>query len=306
MIIPKPLLPGAHVALIAPAGPLPRENTQAIVEACQKSLADYGLTSTVLPGCTDAYGYLAGTDEVRAAAVMQAFCDDSFDGIFCVRGGYGVQRILDMLDFDEIAKHPKWFGGYSDITALHIMLGQRCGLVSYHTPMPSTEYIKGLDAYTETYLKKAIAGELTGILPAAEGAELATLRPGEAEGILCGGNLSLVSSSLGTPYEIDTKGKILFLEDINEAPYRIDGMLNHLRLAGKFEDCAGILLGAYTDCVAENPERSLSLTQVFEDLMPTDKPVLAGYSCGHCLPTMSLPLGMKVRLDADAKTLTVL
>lgn len=302
MQIPKPLHEGARVAVIAPASPIPEEK-QGDLEASERVLKEWGLNPVIYPSSRARYGYLAGSDEQRAADVMVAFLDDAIEGIICVRGGYGVQRILDRLDFERIRQHPKWLGGYSDITALHIALNQRCGLLTYHTPMPSTEMIGGLDAYTEEYLKKAMFGGLSGQLPAAKENKMQTLRPGKAEGILCGGNLSLVSSSLGTPYEIDTKDKILFLEDVHEAPYRIDGMINHMRLAGKFEDCAGILLGAYTDCEAENA--SLTLQQVFDDLLPQGKPVLMSYTCGHCLPTMSLPLGARAKLDADAKTLTI-
>ena len=125
-----------------------------------------------------------------------------------------------------------------------------------------------------------------------------------AEGLLCGGNLSLVSSSLGTPYEIDTKGKILFLEDLHEALYRLDGMFNHLRLAGKFKDAAGILLGYWIDCPDE--KGVMELETVLRDMIPADKPVLYNYSCGHSLPTMSLPLGEKARIDLKTKTLTIL
>lgn len=301
MITPKPLKKGARIAVVAPASPVPREKEEDI-KASQLALEGYGLVPILYPSCFARYGYLAGSDAQRAEDIMKAFQDETIDGIFCIRGGYGVQRILDWLDFEQIGKHPKWFGGYSDITALHIALNQYSHLVTYHTPMPSTEMIKGMDGYTETYLKKAMFGDLIGNLPAEE---IQTLRKGKARGILCGGNLSLVSSSLGTPYEIDTKGKILFLEDVHEAPYRIDGMINHLRLAGKFEDCAGIILGAYTDCEASDPEASLSLKQIFDDLMPQNKPVIMQYSCGHCLPTMSLPMGAAACLDADKKLLQI-
>ena len=299
MITPKPLFPGARVALIAPSSPVP-EATQ--VEESAACLRAYGLEPVLYPTCLAHYGYLSGSDQARAQDVMDAFTDDSIDGIFCIRGGYGTQRILPLLDFDRIQAHPKWFAGYSDVTALHGMLNDVCGFVTYHTPMPSTEIRRGLDEYTEEYLKKAMFGNLTGRLPSASPVQI--LSPGCAEGPLAGGNLSLVSSSLGTPYEIQTKGKILFLEDVNEAPYRIDGMLNHLRLAGKLADCAGILLGYYTDCTASKPELSLSLEQVFHDLLPTDKPVAIGYTCGHSRPTMSLPLGAQARLENG--TLTIL
>ena len=310
MMTPKPLTPGARVALIAPASPVPNEpgpsGMPLQVEQSLSVLRSYRLEPVVYPSCLASDGYLAGSDELRARDVMDAFLDDSISGIFCLRGGYGVQRILPLLDFDQIGAHPKWFAGYSDITALHIMLNQSCGLITYHTPMPSTEIRKGLDTYTAEFLERAMPGTLRGLLPCAPGACARCLTGGSAEGVLAGGNLSLVSSSLGTPYEIDTRGKILFLEDIAEAPYRIDGMLNHLRLAGKFADCAGILLGAYTDCTAEKPQESLTLERIFQDLIvPCGKPAVMDYTCGHCLPTMSLPLGAAVRLDAGECTITV-
>lgn len=299
MITPNPLFPGARIALISPASPVPEASQVAASVDC---LAALGLDPILYPSCTASYGYLSGSDATRARDVMDAFLDDSIDGIFCIRGGYGVQRLLPLLDFDAIAKHPKWFAGYSDITALHIMLNQVCGFVTYHTPMPSTEIRKGLDAYTEDYLKRALFGTLAGDIPSCT--PVSCLIPGSAEGLLTGGNLSLVSSSLGTPYEIDTRGKILFLEDVDEAPYRIDGMLNHMRLAGKFDDCAGIVLGYFTDCTAKEPEKSLSLSQIFQDLLlPAGKPTICGYSCGHSLPSMSLPLGARVRLSDSVLTI---
>lgn len=300
MITPKHLFPGARVALISPASPTSASpiTPSGLPEQVEQSMAclrAYGLEPVLYPSCTLRYGYLSGSDEARAKDVMDAFMDDSVDGIFCIRGGYGIQRILPLLDFDRIAAHPKWFAGYSDITALHVVLNQYCHFITYHTPMPSTEIRKGLDVYSEESLKKAMFGEfngpLPGLLPSVE------LTGGSAEGILCGGNLSLVSSSLGTPYEIDTRDKILFLEDVGEAPYRVDGMLNHLRLAGKLDECAGIVLGYFTDCAASKPEESLSLEQIFQDLLlPCAKPVLMNYTCGHQLPSLSLPLGANVRL----------
>ena len=309
-ITPRPLFPGAHVAVIAPAGPLsqdPKEREDKI-HACDKVLRELGLEPYFYPSCSQAYGYLAGTDEIRARDVMEAFLDPTIDGIFCIRGGYGVQRMLDKLDFEKIRKHPKWFAGYSDITALHIALNQKCQLVTYHSAMPSTELIQGVDEYTMNWLKAAMFGDLTGglidELPSATPVKSLWEEGKTAEGILCGGNLSLVSSSIGTPYGIDTKGKILFLEDVHEDIYRLDGMLNHMRLAGLFEDCEGIIMGYYTDC--DGGKEIMPLEQVFRDLLPKDKPVLIGYSCGHARPTMTLPFGANVRLDTASCTLSVL
>ena len=168
--------------------------------------------------------------------------------------------------------------------------------------MPSTE--PNPDAFTLNWLKKAFFVELSGELQYPEGNRPNVLVKGKAKGILCGGNLSLLAASLGTPWEIDTKGKILFLEDIGEKTYRVDGMLTQLRNAGKFEDCAGIILGAWTDCLPEYPEKTLLLPEIFKQLIvPAGKPAICDVVCGHVLPTMSLPLGRRCTLDADAGTI---
>lgn len=305
MITPKPLYKGARVAIVAPAScmKVAGEEREAGLQQCAKVLAEAGLEAVLYPTCRANYGYLAGTDAERAKDIMEAFTDPAIDGIFCLRGGYGVQRMLDRLDFDKIRENPKWFAGYSDITALHIALNQICHLVTYHTPMPSTEMIaEDYDDYTREWMEKAMFGGLQGELPSKTPCQ--ALSGGKARGILCGGNLSLIAASLGTPYELDTKDKILFLEDVGELPYRIDGMINHLRLAGKLKDCAGIVMGYYTDCEPE--DTVMTLKQIFTDLLPQDKPVLLDYSCGHSRPTISLPLGEMAELDADANTLTIL
>jgi len=140
-----------------------------------------------------------------------------------------------------------------------------------------------------------------------EGMAMTALQSGSAAGLLCGGNLSLLCASLGTPWEIDTRGKLLFLEDIGEQTYRVDAMLTQLRNAGKFDDCAGVLLGAWTDCVPEYPERTLTLPEIFSELIvPAGKPVLSGLACGHTLPTMSLPLGARAAMDTELRRVEVL
>ncbi len=302
LITPKPLHPGARVALLDASSAIPGEQ----LEPSIASIRAMGLEPVVYPSCYDAnrHGYFAATDAQRAADLRHAFVDPSIDGILCIRGGYGAGRLLPMLNWAEIACHPKRLFGYSDVTALHIALNQSARMVSYHAPMPG-KWSDGLDPFTEDYLRRALFGGLTG--PMDMGSQTETLAPGRAEGILCGGNLSLIRDGLGTPWEIDTRGKILFLEDIGEKTYRVDGMLTQLRNAGKFHDCAGVLLGAWTDCPPENPELALLLPEIFAELiLPAGKPVLANLPCGHILPTMSLPLGAPVRMDAGAKTLEVL
>lgn len=302
MIFPKPLFPGARVALIAPSGPVSPGRLEPAVSAVRAM----GFEPDVYESCRSAHGYFAGGDGLRAGDINRAFADPSVDGIFCIRGGYGAQRLLDDIDFESISANPKVFCGYSDITALHIAINQRCGFVTFHTPMPSTELYRGVDGFTIRSYRRALSGDCCGPLENPEGMPLRTLSGGTAKGALTGGNLSLVSSSLGTPYEIDTRGKVLFLEDVGEEPYRIDRMLTQLKLAGKLRDCAGILLGYWTDCEAKEPECSLTLSRVFEELLiPAGRPILAGLACGHSLPSLSLPLGAAVAMDAGRKTVAV-
>ena len=304
MIVPKPLAPGDRVALVGPSGPVARERVEPAVEAV-KAL---GLTPVLYPSATAQRGYLAGDDRQRAKDLTDAFLDDTIDGIICIRGGYGAQRMLPYFDPAAAFSHPKVFCGYSDITAIHALLNQG-GLVTFHTPMPSTEWYQGLDDYTLASMRRLLfhpRKEWEPLENPADATAPAVLVPGEAAGRLAGGNLSLVSSSLGTPYEIDTRGTVLFLEDIGERPYRLDGMLTHLRNAGKLRSCAAILLGAFTDCNPEDPSRSLSIPEVIADVVePVCRergiPLVTGLVCGHTLPTMSLPLGTEVTLKAEAE-----
>ena len=302
MITPHPLYPGARVALVCASSAVPPEKLNPALDQVRA----LGLEPVCYPSCyyVNRHGYFAATDAQRAQDLQAAFADDSIAGVWCIRGGYGAHRILPLLDLDAIAGHPKYFAGYSDVTALHTAFNQCCGFVTYHTTMPSTE--PELDEYTLSYLRRALFGPLTGPLSNPAGQRMETLHGGSAAGPLCGGNLSLLAHSMGTPWEIDTRGKILFLEDIGEENYRIDGMLTQLRNAGKFDDCAGVVLGAWTDCAPEDPERALTLREIFDELIvPAGKPVLADLACGHVLPTMTLPLGARVVMDADQKALEV-
>lgn len=305
MILPNFLYSGAKVALVCASSAVPAERLDPAVDAV-KAL---GFSPMVYPSCRleNHHGYFAADDFQRARDLQDAFADPSIAGILSIRGGYGAHRLLPLLDFDAIARTPKYFSGYSDVTALHTALQQRCGFVTFHTPMPSTEYYEPVDSFTMGSLLRCLFGPLSGPLSNPQKQPLETLRGGAAQGPLCGGNLSLLAASLGTPWEIDTRGKLLFLEDIGEKTYRVDAMLTQLRNAGKFSDCAGVLLGAWTDCLPENPELTLTLPEIFRELIvPAGKPVLAGLACGHVLPTLSLPLGANARLDADKQTLEVL
>lgn len=302
MIPPKPLFPDARVALVCASSCVPAERLAPAVEAVRA----LGLIPAVHESCTARHGYFAGSDRLRAEDLMRAFLDDKIDGILCIRGGYGAHRLLPLLDFPAIAAHPKYFSGYSDVTSLHTALNQ-AGVVTYHTIMPSTEYCEPQDGYTMDYLRRALFGRLPGRIAMPPGIAAETLVPGAVSGPLCGGNLSLVTASLGTPWELDTRGKILFLEDVNEMVYRVDSMLTTLRNAGKFQDCAGVVLGYFTDCNPEDPAASLTLREVFDELIvPAGKPAILNFPCGHQRPCCALPMGGMARLDADAAALTLL
>lgn len=302
MLIPKPLFPGARVALVGPASAVPEHRLRPALDFVRS----LGLEPVPYPSCffANREGYLAASDRQRADDLNRAFADPSIDGIWCIRGGYGAHRILPLLDKNIICRSPKWFGGYSDVTAILTYLNQECGLECYHATMPSTEYSP--DEFTLCWLKKALFGGLSGPLCNPKDQPLATLTPGTASGPLCGGNLSLVAASLGTPWELDARGKILFLEDVGEKNYRIDSMLTQLRNAGKFDDCAGVILGAWTDCVPEDPSKTLELPEIFAQLIaPAGRPAITGLACGHVLPTLALPMGRVCTLDADKRTITL-
>lgn len=303
MIRPKALYAGARVALLAPSGPVQEEKIDAAIENIRK----LSLMPVVFGSCFAKHGYLAGDDNLRAGDLNAAFADPSIIGILCARGGYGANRILPLLDLPMIANNPKVFCGYSDITAFHIVFNQICGFETYHTPMPATDLIEGLDEYSMYFYKKILFSEVLGELHNHKGQTLETLVGGIADGRLVGGNLTLVADSLGTPYEIDTNGKVLFLEDIGENIYRIDGMLTHLKNAGKLSQCNGIILGKWTNCKNARENEALSLRKVFEEIiMPEGKPCIMNVSCGHLMPSMSLPLGSFIRLDASRKSINVI
>lgn len=308
LVIPKALKKGDTIALVSASGATPQERLQPAIEAVEK----LGFNVIVGETCRARHGYLAGSDELRAAELNAMFENPEIDGIFCIRGGYGATRILPMLDLEMIKNNPKVFAGYSDVTALHIVFNQQCNFVTYHTPMPSTEFIKEkMDDYTWDYFIQSVTNTTWSdyYLENAAGEEMLTIVPGTATGKLAGGNLTLVVASLGTPFEIDLVDKILFLEDIDENVQRIDRMLTQLKLSGKLDQVAGILLGAWTDCEPmdkNNPENNLTLETVIDEILtPLNVPLLMNVTCGHVLPTMSLPLGKTVTVDATKKTIHV-
>lgn len=274
---------------------------------CEKALNELGFNVVAGESCYLQYGYLSGSDDIRAGDVNRMFEDKSINGVFCIRGGYGASRILDKLDYDMIKNNPKVFTGYSDITAIHIALNQLCRLVTFHGPMASTDMIPEFDSFSEkSFLSAVMSDKPLGAVSNPPNEEIKSLVGGCASGVITGGNLSLVAATMGTKYEIDTRDKILFLEDIDEEPYRVDRMLSQLRLAGKFHECSGIILGDWNNCTPKNYNPSLSLEQVLDDIIvPAGKPTIYNFRAGHCSPMITIPFGVKAVLNANTCSLTI-
>ncbi|WP_373370787.1 S66 peptidase family protein [Lederbergia panacisoli] len=288
---------GDTIGLTAPAGPVNKGRLQQAISV----INEMGFNVEVGETCYEQYGgYLAGTPIQRAAELNSMFANHEISAIFCLRGGYGSLHLLPLLDYETIKRNPKLFIGYSDITALHIAFQQICYLPTIHGPMPASDLVDG-DEFTLKSLYCVLTEyPYVGPIENPENEPINCLVPGVAKGVLIGGNLSVLVSTLGTPYEIDTKGKILFLEDIGEEPYRIDRMLTQLSLAGKFSDAVGIVLGTWTECSSERYANGFQVEDLFEKIIaPTGKPTIFNVSAGHGKPTLSLPLGHSVFLDAE-------
>jgi muramoyltetrapeptide carboxypeptidase len=283
-----------------------------LVRRAVENISRRGYEVKLSNGYLQRRGYLAADDKTRAAELNAFFLDKSVKAILCLRGGYGSPRILDRLDYDAIRQNPKIFIGYSDITALLNGIHTKTGLVSFHGPMAKEFSIgKGLTPYTEKYFWPAFTPESKlfadwgGAGPKGR-SHLKTLAGGKAEGVLVGGNLSVLTCTIGTPYEARSRDCILFLEDVSETPFRIDRMLNQLRLSGMLGRYKGVILGSFTGCL---PLRGsgIGLLDVFDHYFEKlGVPVLSGYAAGHQPDQATLPIGARVRLDATAKKVSLI
>jgi len=310
--LPRPLRTGDTIALVVPGSPVRRERIQRA--AAELELLGYHVKT--YGDIYRSYGYLAGEDATRAAELMAAFADPEVTAIFPARGGTGVTRLLDKLDYEVIGKNPKIFAGFSDNTALHSALQNKTGLVTFHSPHPSDGLgaTKGMSDLTARTFWRALAAEKyadqNGFevpLTDAQRDKTVTMVPGKARGRLLGGNLALLGAVMGTPYEVDTTDAILLLEDVHEQPYRIDRLLSQLQLAGKLDELVGVILGQFTKCDASEDEESLTIDQVFTHYFGNlGIPVLANYPTGHSRDNATLPLNVEVEIDADHGRVTVL
>ncbi|MFC8221143.1 LD-carboxypeptidase [Streptomyces sp. NPDC057362] len=298
LVRPPRLAPGARVAVVAPSGPVPEERIQAGLDV----LRGWDLDPVVAPHVQDRHGtfdYLAGTDADRAADLQAAWCDPSVDAVLCARGGYGAQRMVDLLDWEAMrAAGPKVLVGFSDITVLHEAFATRLGLATLHGPMAAAaDFIK--NARAQEHLRATLFAPETVRVIASDGTPLV---PGRARGVTLGGCLALLAAELGTPHARScARGGLLCLEDVGEEAYRVDRYLTQLLRAGWLDGVAGVLLGSWEGCDPYERLRPL----LADRLGGLGVPVVEGFGFGHCEGALTVPFGIPAELDADAGTLTL-
>jgi muramoyltetrapeptide carboxypeptidase len=311
LLKPRVLRPGDTVGLVTPGTWVPDPDRVALARHTVEFL---GLKWKQGRTVGRRESSLAAGVKERVADLHDMFQDPEVKAVFCVRGGYGASRLLDSIDYALLRRHPKLFIGYSDITALHLAIHQSAGLVTFHGPI----LLSSFPDYTLEHFRRAIfdarpLGKLTNPpegRPIRPRHPIRTLRGGKARGPLTGGNLSLICATMGTPWEIQPDGRILFLEDTDEQPYSMDRMLTHLRLAGKFRNIRGLVLGECEGCKARDFQPSTdspySLGEVLDGILgDLTVPVVSGLTIGHTDDQMTLPLGVSATLDANEGSLTI-
>ena len=311
LIKPRALRQGDTAGLITPSTYV---SDPGQLQLALRTMEYFGLKPKMGKNVGRRTGYLGGSVEERIDDLHSMFRDPDVRAVFAIRGGYGSEQLLDRIDYDLIRRNPKVFVGYSDITALHLAIRKRAGLVTFHGPVA----LAAFTGYTQTWFRKALfSTEPIGVIanppetnqlrPAHP---LRTIRPGTARGPLTGGNLTLIATTMGTPFEIETRGRVLFLEDVDEQPYSIDRMLTQLRLAGKLEAAAGIVFGECADCRPREFQPSfdstLSLGEVLDSILgKLSVPVFTGLTIGHTGDQVTLPLGVMATLDATRQQLAI-
>ncbi|MGK7890096.1 MAG: LD-carboxypeptidase [Leptolyngbyaceae cyanobacterium] len=308
---PDRLRPGQTVGIISPAGATFVPEQLDIVVDAVKGL---GLVPRVAPHAIRRYGYLAGRDEERAADVNQFFADPTIAALLPIQGGWGSSRILPYLDYEIIRQNPKIIVGFSDLTALLLGIHAQTGLVTFHGP-------NGLTAWrspqTTSFRQVLFDGGLSQIENQRSGEDrdrlmqvrnrVRTITPGRAEGRLIGGNLSVLSGIVGSPYLPNLDGAILFLEDVGEYIFRMDRMMTQLKLAGLFDHLAGLIFGQCSGCGPDPDYGSLTLEDVLRDhIQPLGIPAWSGAAIGHVEPILTLPIGTKVAVDATVGSISML
>lgn len=280
--------PGDVIGVVAPAGVVDDDALAAGVNMLESAGYRVRLGAAV----HKQHGYFAGPDDLRVADLHEMFRDPDIRAIFSARGGYGSGRLLPLLDFDLLREYPKIFVGHSDTTFLLTALVERAHVVTFHGPMVAA-FHRHPDA--AELLLRLLAGERVGWHAAAP----EVVQPGEGEGILTGGCLSILAAALGTPYAPVTRGRLLFLEDVNEKPYRVDRLLTQLRQAGLFDDVAGVIFGEMIGCGGDEDEAVTVRDVIYDAFATAPYPVAFGLPSGHGGGTLTLPFGIRTRLAGD-------
>lgn len=308
-LLPPPLNKGDTIALLSPSS---ATSEPFDLQLAQEAMQALGFKVKLAPHLASRYGHLAGTDAERAGDLNAMFADREVKALVCARGGSGAARLLPLLDYDVIRRNPKVLLGYSDITALHSAIHAKTGLVTFHGPIGVGSWNKfNVDQFQRLFFQR----ELMQYRNVADlGDELVqrrnrtiTINRGKAQGELVGGNLAVLTALAGSPYLPDFSGKILFLEDVSEAPYRVDRMFSTLKLSGVLDRIAGLVFGECTDCEPGDGYGSLTLAQILDDyLKPLKIPAYRGAMIGHLRQQFIVPVGGKVEMDADAGTFRLL
>jgi muramoyltetrapeptide carboxypeptidase len=303
---PRKLKKGDLIGIVSPASPI-ADSTK--IERGVRYLENLGYRVTVGEHVGKTLGYLAGNDDQRVADLHAMFSNKHVTAIIAVRGGYGTPRLLRLLDYRLILRNPKILVGFSDLTALQLALWKKCRLVTFHGPMLGVDMADAMNSFTEESFWQIVTSTTTGgkvALPDETGPD--TITQGIAAGRLLGGNLSLLVSVIGTPYAPDFAGSIIFLEEIGEEPYRVDRMLTQLQNAGVFSRANGLLGGQFTECFSKDPaQHSLTIQDVLAETgLSLAKPFLSNLPFGHIPTKMTLPVGVRIRLDAGARSVEYL
>ncbi|MFC3196372.1 LD-carboxypeptidase [Parapedobacter deserti] len=308
-IYPPLIRRGDTIGIITPSSALVDDEGYSIADA---NFMQLGLKVKWGRHVGKKHGFLAGKDEERMTDLHEMFADPQIKAIICLRGGSGAARLLDRLDYDLIARNPKIFLGYSDITAFHQAIHTQTGLITFHGPVANSPWTAMVtDQFEQLFFEgKALDYGRLRRKSSATGVNrdvIHTIYPGVAEGKLMGGNLTVLTGIAGSKYYPDFEDSILFLEDIGEQPYRIDRMFSQLALSGALQKIRGFIFGKCSDCEAKNPKNSLTLEQILDDyIKPLGIPAYQGALIGHIDEQFILPVGARVRIDADQGSITVI
>ncbi|MCD7746683.1 MAG: LD-carboxypeptidase [Lachnospiraceae bacterium] len=297
--MPKIIRPGDTLGVVAPSMPIRPAEKDALVTYLENAGYHVKLGKTI-EQVMNVHGYLAGDARTRAEDINTMFADPEVDGIICARGGYGSSHTMEYLDLDLIREHPKVFIGFSDITNYHSVFNKYCGLITFHGPMVLSNMLKGFDDYSCGSLRQAL--NMTGFyeFKNPEGDSMKPLHPGKAEGLLTGGNISVLARSAGTFYQPDTEGKILFIEDLEETVPKLDMMITQMEQAGMTKGIRGLLIGNFEDCSNERYDSTYQLDDFLrERFADYTVPVIKNICCGHKRPMGTLPMGAVCTIDAS-------